>query len=406
MDVEKLKYALKKLKEVEKSVSHVVEKFDAEVYEQNSLHSTFIFHKGKKNLTITSYPLQLLFDDPGKLTLSEYKYIEKVLKEPFKYAEPTKNFYVEIGALETTVEYDYDMEDEMETYEKDDFTALTGFEPCPHFVRDRDYHLNDLFEKNEVKEHFEIDYDHITKEFSIETEDEFYRDEDEILELRAEDKFINELFTLIHHELTGKFPKEIPLKNAEDNRLELLCNDYKNLYNHTKEFEKDRVFVTPPTLHFVLMDTHSNRTKSAGLYMHASGFKLGYFPTKKDFTFNAYEAKIELASNASILSREFETSDYVKHYELNKYEKQDTFKFFKELVGKHIRPAIKTKDKIEVDIRLDAGTINTVKVLSYDIILLYKADEIVGTVKFSNTEKADLNELTNGINELILEITK
>ncbi len=69
MDVEKLKYALKKLKEVEKSVFHVVEKFNAEVYEENSLHSTFIFHKGKKNLTITSYPLQLIFDDPGKITL-------------------------------------------------------------------------------------------------------------------------------------------------------------------------------------------------------------------------------------------------------------------------------------------------------------------------------------------------
>ena len=404
MDVEKLKYALEKLKDVEKSVFHIVEKFDAEVYEQNSLHSTFIFHKGKKNLTITSYPIQFIFDDPGKITLSEYKYIEKVLKEPFKYAEPTKNFYVELGSLETTVEYDYDMEDNMETYEKEDFSSLTGFEPCPHFVRDRNYHLNDLFEKNEVKEHFEIDYDHITKEFTIETEDEFYRDDDEILELRAIDSFINEVFTLIHHELTGKFPKEIPLKDTEDNRLELLRNDYKNLYNHMTEFKKDRIFVTSPTLRFLLMDTHSNRTKSAGLYMYAAGFKMGYFPTKKDFTFNAYEAKTELATAASILS--LKQDEVIKHYELNKYEKQDTFKFFKELVDKHIRPALHTKDKIELDIRLDAGTINTLKVLSYDIILLYKGDEIVGTVKFSNTEKANLEELANGINNLILEITE
>ena len=138
--------------------------------------------------------------------------------------------------------------------------------------------------------------------------------------------------------------------------------------------------------------------------MHAAGFNLGYFPTKKDFTFNAYEAKTELATAASILS--LKQDELIKHYELNKYEKQDTFKFFKELVDKHVRPTLHTKDKIEVDIRLDTGIINTVKVLSYNIILLYKGGEIVGTVKFSNTEKADFNEVTKGINELILKITK
>lgn len=300
--------------------------------------------------------------------------------------------------------YSYDYDGDLEEYETENFIALMGFDPCPSHLQENQGLLQDIFEEGEVKEHFQIEYDHITKEFAIETDDEYADTEDKILEIRISDPVIDEVYTIIHKELTGKFPKEVPLQNNEDNRVELLQNDYKKLYNHMKDFKVDKVFTKEPSLHFVFMDTATTRYKAAGLYMFAQGFNLGYSPDKQDFTFNTYEAKTELRLKGSLLSRAFQHDEVINHYELHQYEKQDTFKFFKELVDKYIRPSLKSREKIQVDIRLDAGIIDDVKVISYDLILLYRDKKLVGTIQCEKINKTDTTELVKDVNELIVEV--
>ena len=404
MKIEKLKNGIEKLKKLEKAVLDVTEKYNCTVYDENSLHSTFIFHKNGRYMLTTTYPVQFAFDYPGDVTLKEYTRIKKSLSEPFRYSAPTKDFYVEIGEVDKDFGYSYDYDGDLEEYETENFIALMGFDPCPSHLQDNQGLLQDIFEEGEVKEHFQIEYDHITKEFAIETDDEYADTEDKILEIRISNPVIDEVFTILHKELTGKFPKEVPLQNNEDNRVELLQNDYKKLYNHMKDFKVDKEFVKEPSLHFVFMDTATTRYKAAGLYMFAQGFNLGYSPDKQEFTFNTYEAKTELRLKGSLLSRAFQHDEVINHYELHQYEKQDTFKFFKELVDTHIRPSLKSREKIQVDIRLDAGIIDNVKVISYDLILLYRDKKLIGTIQCEKINKTDTTNLVNGVNELIVEI--
>ena len=191
-EIEKLQYGLNELKDLEKCIYDVAEQFDCKIYRENSLYSTFVFCEGTSDMAIITNPVQLAFKNPGQLTLSETKQIEKLFREPFMYTTPTQDFSVQIGEVKNIRESDYEVER---------FIPWTEFEPCTYPVKNQQHHLEDIFE-TKIKEHIEIGYDHITKKFTIDTEGEYIEDEETISELRAKNQFIDEIFTLLHNVLT------------------------------------------------------------------------------------------------------------------------------------------------------------------------------------------------------------
>ena len=187
-EIEKLQYGLNELKDLEKCVYDVVDQFDCEIYRENSLYSTFVFYEGKSDMAIMTNPVQLAFKNPGQLTLSETKQIEQLFREPFMYTTPAQGFSVQIGEIKKICESDYEVER---------FIPWTEFEPCTYPVKDKQPHLENIFE-TKIKEHIEIGYDHVTKKFTIDTEGEYIEDEETISELRATNQFIDEILTLLH----------------------------------------------------------------------------------------------------------------------------------------------------------------------------------------------------------------